>query len=199
MITPNEVLFYWFLTPTHDDSYLSERMKLWFRKDDATDRHIAERFGAVLAEASAGGLDSWAELSRGRLGLIIVLDQLSRNIHRGQPEAFAADDKARALCLEGLAKGHDQRLHPIERLFFYLPLEHSEDLALQERSVALVGALVEEVPTEVRSWYESFLDYARRHRDVIARFGRFPHRNAILGRPSTPEEASFLEQPGSSF
>lgn len=196
MTTPNDVLDYWF--PADQ----SRANKLWWGKDEQLDAEIRERFAATLRAARAGELDPWAEHARGRLALIIVLDQLSRNIHRNHPEAFAADERARALTHEGLARAHDRELRPIERLFFYLPLEHSESLADQERCVALMRELAEQAtaddPTR-REQFAGFVDYAVRHRDIVARFGRFPHRNAVLGRPSTPEELEFLTQPGSSF
>ncbi|MFO7566042.1 MAG: DUF924 family protein [Enhygromyxa sp.] len=196
MTTPDEVLDYWFpADPTRAN-------KLWWGKDEGLDAEIRERFGAGLRAAKTGALDHWAEQARGRLALIVVLDQLSRNIHRDDPEAFAADEQARALSEAGLERGHDRQLRPIERVFFYLPLEHSESLADQERCVELMRALAEEVAKQDlarREQFEGFVDYAVRHRDIIARFGRFPHRNAVLGRASTPEELEFLTQPGSSF
>jgi uncharacterized protein (DUF924 family) len=137
--------------------------------------------------------------SRGRLALILLLDQLPRSIHRGTPEAFAQDAAARQVADSGLAAGADRLLRPIERLFFYLPFEHSEDLADQHRSVRLFRELGESVLESQRDVFSGFLDYAVRHREVIERFGRFPHRNRILGRESTPEELAFLEEPGSSF
>lgn len=189
MSTPDEVLEFWFPA---DQARAS---KLWWGKDPQLDAEIRERFGPTLRAARAGELDHWAELARGRLALIVVLDQLSRNIHRNDPEAFAADARARALTEEGLARGHDRELQAIERLFFYLPLEHSESLDDQERCIALMQALADEFGEQ----YVGYVDYAVRHRDIIARFGRFPHRNAVLGRPSTAEELEFLTQPGSSF
>src|SRR5690606_17045287 len=148
--------------------------------------------GAVLEDAGAGRLDGWARSPRGRLALIIVLDQLSRNIHRDSAAAFASDARAQALCMEGLERGDDRELAPLERWFFYMPLEHAESLELQERSVREFERLAAEAPAELQSALEAALDYARRHRDVIARFGRFPHRNTVLGRDSTPEEQAYL-------
>jgi len=131
--------------------------------------------------------------------LILLLDQLPRAIHRDTPEAFAQDAAARILVEQGLESGADGLLRPIERLFFYLPLEHSEDLEDQDRSVELFRELAESVPDGQRLAFTNFVDYAQKHRDVVASFGRFPHRNRILGRESTAEEIAFLEQPGSSF
>ncbi|WP_234919664.1 DUF924 family protein, partial [Aeromonas veronii] len=134
------------------------------------------------------------------LALILLLDQLPRNIHRGTPAAFAQDPLARDLCLKGLSIGADKSLSPLERVFFYLPLEHAESREQQARSVALFEALAaEQAGTPAQATFAGFTDFARRHQVIIERFGRFPHRNDILGRTSTPEEAAFLQQPGSGF
>ena len=133
------------------------------------------------------------------MALILCCDQFPRNIFRGTPGAFAYDARALQLSLSGIERGWDRQLRCVERAFFYLPLEHSEDRGHQERSVELFGELLREAPEAQKSGFESFLDYARRHREIIAQFGRFPHRNRILGRVSTPEERAFLKQPGSSF
>ncbi|WP_338089144.1 DUF924 family protein [Nannocystis pusilla] len=145
---------------------------------------------ASCTRAASGALDGWGAAPRGALALVILLDQFPRNMFRGTPEAFASDAKAREVANAALDAGHEHALTQEERLFLYLPLEHSEELADQERCVELMRAL-----DETPMW----LDYAVRHRDVIARFGRFPHRNAVLGRESTAEECEFLMQPGSSF
>jgi len=147
----------------------------------------------------AGELTSWGETPHGELARIILLDQFPRNIYREQPRAFAYDMQALSWTLEGLAKQSDQQLRPVERVFFYLPLEHAEDLGHQETSVKLFRELVEAVPQEQRNTFAGFFDFAVRHHDIIDRFGRFPHRNVILGRESTSEEEEFLTQPGSSF
>jgi len=131
--------------------------------------------------------------------LILLLDQLPRAIRRDTPEAFEQDDAARKMATQGLESGADRLLRPIERLFFYLPFEHSEDLEDQDRSVELFRELALSVPEQQHPTFAAYVDYAKRHREVIARFGRFPHRNRILGRDSTDEEIAFLEQPGSSF
>ena len=128
-----------------------------------------------------------------------MLDQFTRNAFRGQPDSFAGDAQALALALAGIERGHDQALPPMARIFCYLPLEHAEDLALQQRSVALFAALRDAPGAEPRAFFDGTLDYARKHQDVIARFGRFPHRNAILGRTSTPQEQAYLAQPGAGF
>ena len=144
--------------------------------------------------ALAGQLAAWADDAQGALALLILLDQFPRNLFRGEAKAFAGDPQARQLAETALDQGWDKGLSAVEKLFVYLPFEHSEALADQERSVALFSALAAEHPG-----CDGFLDYARRHHEVIARFGRFPHRNAALGRPSTPEETGYLAQPGSGF
>ncbi|QSR48144.1 DUF924 family protein [Aeromonas veronii] len=173
---------------------------LWWGKNSKTDALLASRFGELAEAAAKGSLAHWADLLSGRLALILLLDQLPRNIHRGTPAAFAQDALARDLCLKGLSIGADKSLSPLERVFFYLPLEHAESREQQARSVALFEALAaEQAGTPAQATFAGFADFARRHQVIIERFGRFPHRNDILGRTSTPEEAVFLQQPGSGF
>lgn len=184
-IGPDDVLAWWF--DAGDDP-----QKRWFVRSDAVDAEIRDRFGDVWAKAAGGELDSWADTPRGRLALIVVLDQLSRNLHRDSPVAYRQDARARALAEDAIARGWDAQLAPFERAFLYMPLMHAEDLAAQELSVAKFEALAAEQPADRRAPFESFADYARKHRDVIARFGRFPHRNAELGRDTTDAERAFL-------
>jgi uncharacterized protein (DUF924 family) len=193
------LLQFWFGTDADDASTARNKAELWWGHSAETDASLRDRFGRVAAEAARGQLGQLNNTSRGRLALILLLDQLPRSIHRGTPEAFAQDAAARQVADSGLAAGADRLLRPIERLFFYLPFEHSEDLADQHRSVRLFRELGESVLESQRDVFSGFLDYAVRHREVIERFGRFPHRNRILGRESTPEELAFLEEPGSSF
>ena len=195
----DELLACWFGEDSDDAAVAAAKAELWWGHSPATDELLRERFGAAATAAVAGRLDHWAEAPRGRLALILLLDQLPRAIHRDTPGAFAQDAAARVLAEQGLESGTDELLRPIERLFLYLPFEHSEDLEDQDRSVELFGELAESIPEEQRSTFSNFVDYAQKHRDVVASFGRFPHRNRILGRESTPEEIAFLEQPGSSF
>jgi uncharacterized protein (DUF924 family) len=182
-----QVLDFWFA---------DENAVRWFVRDEEFDQTVRERFAATLDAASAGTLDHWAATPRGWLALLVVLDQFSRNIHRGDARAFAQDAKAQALALEGLERRDDEALAPLERLFAYLPLEHAEDLALQWRAVTLFRALALQAAPPARGQYEAFLDYARRHCEIITRYGRFPHRNAALGRPSTPDELAYLAEGG---
>jgi uncharacterized protein (DUF924 family) len=177
---PSDILDFWF----------SEDVKpKWFDGGETFDAELRHRFGALLEKARLGELAHWAGTPEGALAVVIVLDQLSRNIHRGAPEAFAADAQALAAAKQAIAQGFDLRLSSQMRGFLYMPFEHAETLADQDRGVALFEALGD----------KDLLDYMRRHRDIIARFGRFPHRNAILGRGSTAEEIEFLKQPGSRF
>jgi len=196
---PGSVLAFWFGTPGSAAEIAGRQSKLWFGKSPANDRAVVDRFAATLAAATAGQLDHWANSPRGRLALVIVLDQFPHHVHRDQPQAFAADPQSLALSLAALESNEDRKLAPIERVFLYLPLEHAESLDLQERSVSLYEQLAHEAAADERALFDGFLDYARKHRDVVARFGRFPHRNEILGRPSTPDELEFLKQPGSRF
>lgn len=179
--TIDSVLGFWF------GEGMQER---WFVKDPAFDTEVRGALGAGHVEASRGQLEDWMSSARGCLALCILLDQAPRNLFRDDPRAFASDAQARKVTRHALAEGFHEDLTQQERLFLYLPLEHSENLRDQEDCLRLTQALDEQP-----SWY----DYARMHRDIIARFGRFPHRNEVLGREATAEEAAFLKEPNSSF
>jgi uncharacterized protein (DUF924 family) len=168
--------------------------EVWFRKDAAFDDEIRSRFGALVERALAGAIDDWAAERDGALARIVVLDQFTRNIFRDTPRAFAGDAQALAGARAMVARGDDLALPPLRRVFVYLPFEHAEDRAMQRESLRLFAALLREDASTA-----TFDDYARRHAEVIERFGRFPHRNAVLGRISTADEAAFLLQPGSGF
>ncbi len=187
-----KILDFWFLPPDHP-GHGQARME-WFRKDDGFDAQIRAYFGALIDAAIAGDLGEWDATPHGALARLIVLDQFTRNVYRGTPRAFAGDAWALALAVAMTQQGLDQQLPPMLRAFVYLPFEHAEDLAMQARAVELFQRL-----SQTQPGFESMLDYAERHQEVIARFGRFPHRNTILGRASTSEEVEFLRQPGSSF
>jgi uncharacterized protein (DUF924 family) len=191
---PAEILAFWFGAP--DDPAFGQPRGAWFRKDAEFDATIRSRFLACVEAALAGQLADWANDREGLLALLILLDQFPRNLFRGEARAFAGDAQARALAEKAVAAGWDKALSAGEKLFVYLPFEHSEALADQQRSLELFAALAAEHPGTATDGYA---DYARRHYDVIARFGRFPHRNAALGRASTPDEAAYLAQPGSGF
>jgi len=185
------VLDFWFGVPASPERGRSR--KSWFAKDDAFDAEIRDRFLDVHERAAAGELSEWERTPLAALALAIVLDQFPRNMFRGQSRAFASDALALRVARRMVERRFDRLLRPVERWFAYLPFEHAEDLAAQRRSLALFGGLSSEKDSA------GTIDYAYRHYAIIARFGRFPHRNAVLGRQSTPAETEFLTQPGSSF
>jgi len=165
---------------------VTNRRKEWFKKDPLFDDEIRTRFGADVEKAAAGEHDELLETPEGALALLILLDQFPRNLYRDNAKTFAADPKALEIAKRAIEKGHDQALTPVQKIFFYLPFEHSEALSEQDRAVELCAALGD----------EDYLKYAIAHRDVIDRFGRFPHRNEVLGRESTQEEVAFLKEFG---
>jgi uncharacterized protein (DUF924 family) len=191
---PEEVLSYWFPEGIDDADPETRRRQgqRWMAGGPEVDREITERFGDVLERARRGELDRWADTPRGRLALIVVLDQFSRHVYRGTPEAYAQDEKALRLALEGIDSGMDRELGAMERVFFWLPLGHSEDLALHERGVVHAEEEAANAPPHRRALSDFGVSQAKAAREVIARFGRHPHRNEILGRESTPEELEYL-------
>jgi uncharacterized protein (DUF924 family) len=195
----DELLGFWFGDDADDATVARTQAPLWWGHEPATDELLQQRFGAAVSAAATGVLDHWTGSPRGRLALILLLDQLPRAVRRGTPAAYATDAKAVETARRGLDSAADRLLRPIERVFFYLPFEHSERLADQDLSVALFRGLRDAVPEAQRGPFTTFLDFAERHREVIARFGRFPHRNAVLGRESTAEELEFLAEPGATF
>lgn len=171
--------------------------KAWFQRDDEFDAEIRARFGPLVPAAREGALDGWAATPEGALALFILLDQFPRNLFRGHPDAFASDPHALAMARDlVLRQRMDLRVTPTQRIFFYLPFEHAEDMAAQDLSVALFEGLRDNPAAAAPG---GSIDYAWRHRVVIARFGRFPHRNTTLGRDSTPAELTYLAQPGAGF
>jgi uncharacterized protein (DUF924 family) len=194
-----DLLHWWFGQGTSATEIAAEKQRLWFGYRPQQDAEARERFGALVEQVLNGDLQDWAELPEGWLALVLLLDQLPRMIHRDTPRAFAGDERAQQLVRDGLAHGGDMLLSPIQRVFIYLVLEHAENLAVQDLAVAHFTALRDIAAEHEQALFRDFLDYAERHRDVISRFGRFPHRNAILGRDSSDAEQSFLQQPGSSF
>jgi len=191
MSTPEEVLEFWFC-----DGRDTQR-EAWFQQSDAFDSECRTCCGALVAPAREGALDHWAATPHGALALLLLLDQFPRNLFRGGAQAFASDAKGREIARRAvLERGFDRGLTPVERVFAYLPFEHSESLADQDISVALFEGL-RDFP-EHRGPRQT-IDYAWRHWAIIRRFGRFPHRNTALGRPSTPEELTYLSQPGAGF
>jgi uncharacterized protein (DUF924 family) len=195
----DEILLYWFGNLPDSAGVSAEKSALWWKKSSETDSTIRARFGDAHARAVRGELDDWCRTPRGTLALVILLDQFSRNIYRDDARAFSADDKARSIVNQTVDRGDAGKLRPIERAFLYMPLMHSENRADQDRALALFDALLEESSQEDRAAVQAYPKYARAHREIVVRFGRFPHRNSVLGRASTPEEVEFLRQPGSSF
>lgn len=195
---PSDVLDFWF-GPVQDGFTTQDRGELWFRSTPANDAHIRERFETLVLSAAAGELDGWKSIPEGRLALVILLDQFPRNIYRGTARAFDFDLKASEVAEEGIACGDDLALPLEQRAFLYLPLEHQESAATQERCVALYERLRDETPKGYRERTGNYLRFAQQHRDVILRFGRFPHRNRVLGRPSTDEEVQYLSKSRGSF
>lgn len=198
--TPGAVLDYWIGAATDDHLFANRQHKLWFTKSAVTDAFIVRHFSDLYAALIEGLADEWAAASaRARLAAIIVLDQFSRNMFRGDVRAFSSDPLARRLAAHGVEAGEDQTLTEIERSFFYLPFEHSETLADQDESVRLFETLVYDARAVFKPISKSSLDYAHRHRDIICEFGRFPHRNEVLKRENTPEETEYLSKPGAGF
>jgi uncharacterized protein (DUF924 family) len=185
-----DVLEFWF----------SERAPVrWFASEPAFDDEIRSRFGAVVAAAARGDLDPWAATADGALALTIVLDQFPRNIYRGTPKAFACDGRALQVASGAIERQMDRATPLDRRMFFYLPFEHSESLPDQQRSVELFLRWAADHPAERRAYADDQMTYVVRHHEIIRRFGRFPHRNAVLCRVSTADEIAFLAQPNSSF
>lgn len=191
MSSVQEILDFWFGKPNQPD-YGQER-KAWFSKNPEFDQEVRSRFLEDYQLSAAGQLEDWKKTPQGCLALILLLDQFPRNIFRGQPQAFATDSQALAVAKHTVDQGFDQELLPVQRWFIYIPYEHSENLADQQRCLQLFSTLQDDPKST------STINYAYQHFQVIERFGRFPHRNQILGRETTPEEAEFLQQPGSSF
>lgn len=193
----DEVLNFWFADPQTGLADYEQWRKAWFVKDSAFDQQVRDRFLSLYKQAATGELDSWQKSPAGSLALILTLDQFPRNMFRGDPQAFATDPQAVRIVQEAIAKSFHQQLKPLQQLFLYLPLEHSENLEHQNQSVTRFQKLIADHPTLGK--VEDTYAYAVRHHAVIKRFGRFPHRNKILGRETTLTEAEFLKQRGSSF
>lgn len=187
----SSILEFWF--GPQDSKARGAARDVWFRKDAAYDAEIRTRFGDATDIALAGGHGEWCVTAEGALARVLLLDQFTRNIHRDTPTSFAGDARALSTAQDVVDRGLDHALDPYGRWFLYMPFEHAEDRTAQEQSLALFGALAEETGLAAP------LEWARKHADIIARFGRYPHRNAILGRTSTPEELAFLDQPSSRF
>jgi uncharacterized protein (DUF924 family) len=196
-----EILNYWFRALNENEAPSGDYYTIWFAKRSDIDQHIKTNFERDLKSAIEGKLKSWEDIPRGALALIILLDQFSRNMYRRTEKAFAQDSLALEVCMRGIGKGFDKKLHPVDRLFFYMPLQHSESLEIQRKSVKYFSNLEKlfPYPHPLAPMISGFKEYADKHYVIIERFGRFPHRNEILGRESTSEEVEFLKEPGSSF
>jgi uncharacterized protein (DUF924 family) len=203
MHSANDVLEFWFGRGPWNAARLAERSTFWFGGDGAAaqtarDASIRAQLEPMLERAARGEFAAWQAGPKRRLALILLFDQVPRNAYRGTAAAFAFDSEALALAVEGIHLAADAALDPVERLFFYLPLEHAESMEAQDASVAAFERLVQEAPSEVRGFCASTLEYAGEHREVIARFGRFPYRNAVLGRESTEAEREWLAAGGAA-
>ena len=192
------ILSYWF-GEIKDGFPIENRNSVWWSGGPAIDQSIRENFGKWVTKASSEKLEHWKDDPQGRMALIILLDQFTRNIYRGTSEAFAADPLALRLCLEGIDWQQDQKLSWIERAFFYLPLVHSEDLDNHRLCIQLEEKLVASVEREHQKNLQGFLDSAIEHKEIIERFGRYPHRNQVLQRISTPEELEYLREKNNRF
>jgi len=195
---------FWFGRLPLSADELDSRQQFWFGEDAdaaqrARDAEIRERFAALSERAVSGQLTDWADGPRRRLSLIILLDQFPRNMFRGTARAFAGDARALTLALSGMQSAADAALDVIERLFFYMPLQHAESREVQEESVAAYRRLLDEAPEELRPFFAGALEWAEKHQAIIERFGRFPARNAVLGRESTPEERQWLSAAAETF
>lgn len=193
------LLEWWFGTSESAKKVAAQKGRLWFGKRDSQDLEARERFGDWVEQALAGGLTEWAQRPEGWLALVLLLDQLPRMIFRDSPKSFSGDLRAQALVAQGIAADFDRQLQPIQRVFIYLVLEHCEHLAVQNECISRYIELVAQQSEDDRALFADYLDYAEKHQKVIAQFGRFPHRNAVLGRESTAEELAFLSKPGSRF
>jgi len=194
----SELISHWFAETLDEPATIKGRMGWWFSADEERDQIMADRFSGLVEECVAGRFYHWLGDPEGRLAMIIALDQLPRNLFRGSPRAFSNDSYTAALSLAAAHTGQDMALKPIQRAFLYMPLQHFEDLQAQEAGVHLYERLAEENP-EWPVFAEGFTAFARQHRDIIARFGRFPHRNKILNRDSTAEEAEYLAGDAPTF
>jgi uncharacterized protein (DUF924 family) len=193
------VLSFWFEERQLSAPQIDGRMDVWFGGDPIFDHEIEKEFSQEVDRASEGKLDHWAKEPRGRLALILLLDQFRRNIYRSTAEAFSMDKIALKLCVEGAMEKKDKGLSHIERVFFYMPLQHAESRKVQQKSCDIYNKLAEAVSPTYKETFETFAQFAELHRDIIERFGRFPHRNALLNRRNTPDEEEFLSGDSPSF
>jgi uncharacterized protein (DUF924 family) len=198
-VTPEDVLTFWFADAVGDPAKAMRRRSFWFQVDPAVDEAISRRFSSSVQRAARGELAAWEQAPRSCLALVILLDQFPRNLFRGGAEAFQYDARALEVASRGVAAGYLEQLSLVEQAFFVLPYEHSEDVAVQRAGIGLMEEIVERADPEWKPSARVSLDFARRHLQILERFGRFPHRNAALGRPSTAAEQAYLDGGGESF
>lgn len=195
----DEILTFWFMEKELSAPQIDGRMDLWFGEDQVFDHEIVKEFSDDVERASAGELDHWAHEARGRLALILLLDQFRRNIFRNTPDAFAKDKAALKLCVEGAMDKTDKGLSPIQLVFFYMPLQHAESRKVQKKSCEIYRRLSEHVSPTYKETFETILQFAQLHADIVERFGRFPHRNKLLERENTSEEDEYLAGDAPTF
>jgi uncharacterized protein (DUF924 family) len=193
------VLNFWFSDIERDSPRVDSRMDRWFSNDPALDQQIRDEFLPLVEQASSGDLMHWADSPHGRLALIILLDQFRRNIYRGSAEAYSRDKLALKLCIEGTMNNAYKSLTPFQRLFFFMPLQHSESLKVQEKSVGIYEALAQSVSETLQETFQTTAHFAELHHDIIEQFGRFPHRNKALSRENTPDEENYLSEDVPNF
>ena len=188
----DEILSFWFMEQELSAPQIDRRMDTWFGENADFDHQIQTEFASDVESASNGELDHWADEPRGRLALILLIDQFRRNIHRNTAKAFSHDKIALKLCVEGAMEKKDKGLTPIQKVFFYMPLQHTESAKVQAKSVALFAKLADSVSPTYQETFLTVAQFAELHKDIIDQFGRFPHRNQLLGRDNTPEEDAYL-------
>jgi uncharacterized protein (DUF924 family) len=193
------ILSFWFMEHELSAPQIDSRMDVWFGDDSVFDEEIAREFSQDVEKASAGSLDHWGRQSRGRLALILLLDQFRRNIYRNTADAFAMDRAALKLCVEGAMEKKDKGLSAVERAFFYMPLQHSESRKVQEKSCDLYRKLARSVSRTNRETFETIFQFAELHHDIVNQFGRFPHRNKLMGRKNSAEENEYLSGDAPDF
>ncbi len=195
----DRILSFWFMEQELSAPQIDRRMDIWFGEDPVFDEAIKAEFEDDVEKASEGQLDHWADEPRGRLALILLIDQFRRNIHRNTAAAFSHDRLALKLCVEGAMAKKDKGLTPIQKVFFYMPLQHAESAKVQAKSVELFNKLAESVSPTFQETFLTVAQFAELHKDIIDQFGRFPHRNELLGRDNTPEEDEYLAGDGPDF
>ena len=195
----DEILTFWFREKELSAPQIDGRMDVWFGEDQVFDHEVAKEFADEVERASEGELDHWAHEPRGRLALILLLDQFRRNIHRNTPEAFAKDKHALKLCVEGAAEKMDKRLSHIQRAFFYMPLQHAESRKVQKKSCEMYRHLAKGVSPTYKETFDTITQFAELHADIVEQYGRFPHRNKVLNRANTAEEDEYLSGDDPTF